>query len=497
MSKTNPKALKTQFRRQFTPYQPKPYWFKATVGDGDGNIEVPDKPGYIYVTDLTDVVHKAFNRAAPVDREGILVAVGYDPQDPSRLAVLWLINPWVQESLPGLPGHHRTHEWLGSDQVTISAMQFLPGLVRTLTGTSMVVGIWPFPLKLADGTAKRIPYREVNLTSNIPVSGARWVLITFSLTTGATVLQNGSTVASISILGATDIPAADDGYITLAAVSCYAGQTAVVQNATRNDIVDLRFGPGGGGGGSASNFTDLLDVPSSYTGYAGKVVAVNATEDGLEFGLPDAVEIVAEDWSSQVDGLTAHFTTAETFIAGSLLVVINGLEQNKTTTCMEDVTLDGFTLDFIPPSGSQVFGLYWKQVALITTVVSVNGDVGVVTVKRQVTFALEGTLTSAANHGTIRIPNQTTHPLTIQGVYLNADTGPTGQDLIADIHMDGTTIFTNQAHRPRILDGANDGNSTDIDVSAWAVGSYLTMDVDQFGSTLAGGNLTVTVECAG
>lgn len=38
-----------------------------------------------------------------------------------------------------------------------------------------------------------------------------------------------------------------------------------------------------GGGGGATDFTDLGDVPASYSGAAGQVVAVNATEDGLEF----------------------------------------------------------------------------------------------------------------------------------------------------------------------------------------------------------------------
>jgi hypothetical protein len=37
------------------------------------------------------------------------------------------------------------------------------------------------------------------------------------------------------------------------------------------------------GGGGASAFTDLTDVPTSYTGEAGKLVRVKATEDGLEF----------------------------------------------------------------------------------------------------------------------------------------------------------------------------------------------------------------------
>lgn len=36
--------------------------------------------------------------------------------------------------------------------------------------------------------------------------------------------------------------------------------------------------------GGATLFTELLDVPGDYTGQAGKVAKVNATEDGLEFG---------------------------------------------------------------------------------------------------------------------------------------------------------------------------------------------------------------------
>lgn len=40
---------------------------------------------------------------------------------------------------------------------------------------------------------------------------------------------------------------------------------------------------GGGGGGGAEDFTDLGDVPSSYTGQEGKFLAVNGSGDGIEF----------------------------------------------------------------------------------------------------------------------------------------------------------------------------------------------------------------------
>lgn len=42
-------------------------------------------------------------------------------------------------------------------------------------------------------------------------------------------------------------------------------------------------GPAGTGGGGSQEFIDLDDVPSSYSGQAGKSVKVKSTEDGLEF----------------------------------------------------------------------------------------------------------------------------------------------------------------------------------------------------------------------
>lgn len=55
-------------------------------------------------------------------------------------------------------------------------------------------------------------------------------------------------------------------------------------------LLELLKSPKGSGkqykhGGGASVFTQLLDVPISYTGQAGKYVRVKNTEDGLEFSL--------------------------------------------------------------------------------------------------------------------------------------------------------------------------------------------------------------------
>lgn len=48
------------------------------------------------------------------------------------------------------------------------------------------------------------------------------------------------------------------------------------------------YGFGGGSGSGASAFTDLSDVPSSYTGHGSKVVAVKSDVTGLEFITPSS-----------------------------------------------------------------------------------------------------------------------------------------------------------------------------------------------------------------
>ena len=109
----------------------------------------------------------------------------------------------------------------------------------------------------------------------------------------------------------------------------------------------------------------------------------------------------------------------------------------------------------------------------------------------QALFTVEGDLTTGAK--ALRLPNRTGRDLTISEVYLTVGTVPTGASIIVDIHEDGTTIFTDQNNRPVILATANEGTTTTIDIDTWSNGSYLTMEVDQKGSTIAGANLTVVI----
>lgn len=85
------------------------------------------------------------------------------------------------------------------------------------------------------------------------------------------------------------------------------------------------------GGAGASVFTDLTDVPASYTGYAGKMVSVKGTEDGLEF--------VAVDLANDVTGTLAiaNGGTGQTTASASL----NALLPSQSGNAGKALSTDG------------------------------------------------------------------------------------------------------------------------------------------------------------
>jgi hypothetical protein len=84
---------------------------------------------------------------------------------------------------------------------------------------------------------------------------------------------------------------------------------------------------------------------------------------------------------------------------------------------------------------------------------------------------------------------------TIKKARAYAKTAPTGANLIFDINKNGTSIWAaTQANRLTITATNNTGSQTSFDTVALAVDDYLTLDIDQIGSTLAGSDITVELE---
>ena len=123
-------------------------------------------------------------------------------------------------------------------------------------------------------------------------------------------------------------------------------------------------------------------------------------------------------------------------------------------------------------------GFSWKTPAAQTVTLSLTS------------FFKTGTLTTTT--GTNRLPIDGTY--TIVGTRLMVNTAPTGANIIVDIKKNGTTIYTTQANRPTIAAGQYAGGpGATPDVTALAAGDYLTVDIMQVGSTVAGSDLTVSV----
>lgn len=82
---------------------------------------------------------------------------------------------------------------------------------------------------------------------------------------------------------------------------------------------------------------------------------------------------------------------------------------------------------------------------------------------------------------------------TIVDIRAHVDTAPVGASLIVDVNKNGVTLFTTQANRPTIADGANASTTTLPDITAVAAGDRITVDVDQIGVGTPGSDLYVSI----
>lgn len=108
-----------------------------------------------------------------------------------------------------------------------------------------------------------------------------------------------------------------------------------------------------------------------------------------------------------------------------------------------------------------------------------------------------GTLSTATD--VYRWYNRTGRTMTVKAIWISVGTAPTGASILVDANRNGTTMFTTQGNRPSIAaSGFVSSRVTNMDGTvAIADGDYLTFDIDQVGSSVAGSNLTVTVEFDG
>ena len=120
---------------------------------------------------------------------------------------------------------------------------------------------------------------------------------------------------------------------------------------------------------------------------------------------------------------------------------------------------------------------------------------------------VSGALTVAAG----AVPYPVPFPCELVGVSLAVGTAPTGADILVYVNKNGTTVFTNQANRPKVAAGSTTGSvgvqpglaagtnyiytpaPSSPPLGDFAAGDKITVDVDQIGSGTAGSNLGVVL----
>jgi hypothetical protein len=136
-----------------------------------------------------------------------------------------------------------------------------------------------------------------------------------------------------------------------------------------------------------------------------------------------------------------------------------------------------------PPLGPNV-GQIWPRGT------GAQGTLNVTAAAELPGFYRSGAATVAA--GTFKWYNDSGRTVYLTSVRATVALAPVGASLIVDVNKNGSTIFTTQANRPTIVSGALTSVSVP-DVTTWANGDYLTVDIDQVGSTTPGTDLQVQV----
>lgn len=105
-------------------------------------------------------------------------------------------------------------------------------------------------------------------------------------------------------------------------------------------------------------------------------------------------------------------------------------------------------------------------------------------------FSRSGDLEVAVGKSRFYFP----YAATILSVMTMVGTTPSGAALIVDVNKNGSTLFVTQADRPSIAAGTYVSSAAIPTTTAIGAGDYLTVDVDQVGSTVPGSDLIAIVQ---
>lgn len=234
---------------------------------------------------------------------------------------------------------------------------------------------------------------------------------------------------------------------------------------------------------SDNNYTDTDKI---------KVDKLIIDGDGTKFLFNDG------EYKSATAGLISasdvQVTPTETLISEDVQSALEELADGKQDLLENEVNLKSVNGTSLLGSGSldlNVLPSGGTETQILVKSSSTDGDAEWQSQKRAIIIEVPGELSVGTVVGYLPVP----FPLTITGVKGFVLTEPVDDDLIIDVNVNGTTIYTTQANRPTILDGDASVVADLPDDVDLAEDDMITIDIDQVGSTTAGSDLSIVFMC--
>lgn len=286
-----------------------PIW-TAIQGDGGGTVDIPGHKTLWYVRPTGMDLPVVVRRGNATIAEGAPVWVGRDVYQKKVVRVLDMQeNGEVGGGTTSLPDHAENHYEDSVDPVFITTKQITDELAW-ISG-NLEITINPGWVKV-NGRMVQVQQTIIDVTSNIPVSGAQYTLVRAN-DTGVIDLQDGTPVDFFVDLTDADIPLLADNYALLAVLRLYAGQTVLSQTVGASDLIDARYLPSGV---SASSVT--YSVVTKTTDYtitdADDFILCDATSGNITITMPAAA------------GRTGRLYTVKKIDTSANWVIITGLQ---------------------------------------------------------------------------------------------------------------------------------------------------------------------------
>jgi hypothetical protein len=217
----------------------------GVMGDGQGNLRVSGKDGYIYVL-INGQSFQAFcGKVAPVYGKQCLIGLSLERgQKGSFYEVLSeIINNSTDPSVLQTGGYAPAsrYEYGGQDPLTVNVRSV--SFLRIGPSSTGGLKIDLFEGKIWSGsTFINITRQDIDLTAQIPSTSGKAALVMITINNSGTVVQTKGSEVNLTSLATTDRPAVPSNTVFVCGcVRVYNGQTEFREGNSNTDFDDLRF----------------------------------------------------------------------------------------------------------------------------------------------------------------------------------------------------------------------------------------------------------------